>query len=116
MRTLIVVVVLALVALVAYNYVTTGKIAIIPRSLSADQKAVERLEKRFEAARSQFNQAGRAAGISGADTTADAEAARREVERVDAELREMMDRLDGAARQDADRLKAEIDDFKKDLR
>lgn len=47
------------------------------------------LEHRLQAAESAYRSAGRAAGVSGIDTSSDAEAALAEVGRVEQELKEM---------------------------
>lgn len=47
------------------------------------------LRARLESAEKTYQQAGRAAGMSGIDTSSDAEAARQEISRVEAALRDM---------------------------
>ena len=116
MKGLLAILALAVAALLAYNYVHTGKVTLIPTSLSKGEQQLQQLEKRLDGARRQFEAAGRAAGISGVDTSADAEAARREVERIEAEFKNVRDQLEEADKLKADELQAKIDDFKKDLR
>jgi hypothetical protein len=83
-------VVLAAVALVAFNFVATGEFTLIPTTpLSAEARAFNRLNERFVAATHQLNQAEKAAGVSGIDTSADAQAALRELDQVEKELKEL---------------------------
>jgi uncharacterized protein (DUF3084 family) len=116
MKGLIAILAFAVAALLAYNYVHTGKLTLVPSSLSKGQQQLQQLEKRLDNARRQFEAAGRAAGISGVDTTADAEAARRELERIEAEFHTLRNQLEDADRTEAEALQRKIDDFKKDLR
>ncbi len=116
MKGLIAVVALVVVALLAYNYVHTGRLALIPSSLSRDEQALQRLEERFATARRQFEAAGRAAGVAGVDTTADAEAARRDIEKVEADLGDLRSHLGGALQAKADQLRNEIVAFRDEMR
>jgi hypothetical protein len=52
----------------------------------------------------------------GVDTSADAEAARREVERIEADLKALRERLEEADKLKADELMDKIQEFKKELR
>jgi DNA repair exonuclease SbcCD ATPase subunit len=116
MKGVILVVLLAAAALLAYNYVHTGKLTLIPSSLSKAEQQLQRLEERLDSARRQFHAAGRAAGVAGVDTTADAEAARREVERVEADLKALRAQIEEADKLKADALMDKIQEFKKELR
>lgn len=116
MKGLILVVLLAAAALLTYNYVHTGKLTLIPSSLSKAEQQLQRLEQRLDSARRQFQAAGRAAGIAGVDTSADAEAARREVERIEADLKTLRDQVEEADKLKADELMDKIQEFKKELR
>jgi peptidoglycan hydrolase CwlO-like protein len=116
MKGLILVVLLVAAALLAYNYVHTGKVTLVPSSLSKAEQELQRLEERLDGARRQIDAAGRAAGVAGVDTTADAEAARREVERVEADLKDLQKRLEAADKLRADQLMDKIQEFKKELR
>lgn len=98
MKALIAIVVLVLVGLVAYNFVTTGEVRLLPRQLSAEEIEIEDLERQLAAARRQFEQAAKAAGISGADFTTQAEAARRQVEKIEEKLAAALRRMEDEAR------------------
>jgi len=118
MKRVFLVLVVLVVGLLGYNYVTTGEIALMPSSAkSAEERELIRLEQDFDRARAEFKQAGRAASVSGLDTTADAESARRLVMGTEKDLKQLRQRLDSPpviAR--ADRLAHAIEDFYGDLR
>jgi len=116
MKGLILVVLLVAAALLAYNYVHTGRLTLVPSSLSKSEQELQRLGERLDSARRQFEAAGRAAGVAGVDTTADAEAARREVERIEADLQDLQKRLEAADRFKADELMDKIQEFKREMR
>jgi chromosome segregation ATPase len=116
MKGLVLVVLFVAGALLAYNYVHTGKLTLIPSSLSKAEQQLQRLEERLDSARRQFQAAGRAAGVAGVDTSADAEAARREVERIEADLKALSGQLEEADKVKADELMDKIQEFKKEMR
>src|SRR5262249_61688514 len=65
------------VLLVAWNYYTTGTLSILPSGGSSPVDGqIRGLERDLDAARAQYLQAGRGAGMTGMDTTGDGEAAR----------------------------------------
>lgn len=127
MKALIAIVALVVAGLLAYNFFTTGEVRVLPRTLSAEELEIEDLERQLAAAKRQFQQAAKGAGISGADFTAQAEAARRQVERVEEKLTATLDRLESEARTKVDRwsgrateraraLKRAVEAFKRELR
>jgi hypothetical protein len=110
----IVIVILVVVAgLITYNYVTTGELSVVPSfTLSEDERELNALEDRFNAAVKQYSQAGRAAGLSGMDTTADAEAARLGVQQISKELKSLQKRLSSESSiRRAENLIAAVRDF-----
>ena len=115
MKKVLVLIVLVVGALVAYNYTTTGEIALWPSApLTEEDQELQRLERAFETASTEFNQALRSAGLAGLDTTGDAEAAMGEVERVERSLQKLMRRLDEEnARKKAERLNMRLQEFKR---
>jgi len=89
-KKLIIGIVLAVLALVAFNFVTNGELTLIPTSpLSAEARALNSLDARFVAATHQLNQAEKAAGATGLDTSADAQAALHELDQIETELKEL---------------------------
>jgi len=119
MKKLALVVVLAVVGLVTYNYVSTGELTLLPSGpRTAEEQQLVELQDRFEAAQKQFTQASRTAGLSGMDTTADAEAAMRAMSDIDAGLKKLRSKLDpsSSAGQKAERLGAAVSEFRERLR
>jgi hypothetical protein len=89
----------------------------LKQSLSEEEQQLDRLRGELRAAQAEFRQAGRASGLSGVDTTAQGGAALAEVERIERELNELKRSLSSdVARQAADRLLEEIQDFKNEIR
>jgi hypothetical protein len=87
-RNLVVVAVLAILGLAAYNFVSTGQLGLsLSDSRSPEERQVAGLEERLNKAGRQLSQASRAAGISGMDMTADANAALREIEAIEKNAR-----------------------------
>ena len=81
---------LAAVALIAFNYVSTGEITLIPTTpLSAEARQLSQLHDRFVTATHRLNQAGKAAGATGLDTSSDAQAALTELDSIERELKEL---------------------------
>jgi len=119
MKKLAVIIVILVAGLVIYNYATTGKVALLPASMSmsADERAVADLEDRFDAARQQYSQAARGAGLTGMDTTGDAEGAMRSLDQIANDLRKLQQELSsGPAKQRAETLAASIEGYKRSLR
>src|SRR5262245_41057187 len=80
---------------------------------SGDERTLGDLEHRFEAASQSMALANRSAGATGMDSTADVEAARLAVARIDDELQTVKGRLQSsAARERADRLQEKIRAFR----
>ncbi len=86
-KKLVLVAVLIVGGLVAYNAVMKGGLSLAPSSnLSPEEKQLNALEERLDAAGREIASAGRAAGLAGVDTTSNVEPALREVELVEREL------------------------------
>jgi hypothetical protein len=117
MKKIIVVIAVLAAALVAYNYVSTGRLTLVPAMMmSQDEQALQSLEDRFSAATRQYSQAARTAGLSGLDTTADADAALRSLKQIDKDLQTLRKRLSSqSAIQRAEYLSAAIQEFKAKL-
>lgn len=118
MKKLVMVIVLGLAGLLAYNYATTGQWTLIPGgNLSAAEQQLRELEDELAAVRKQAGQAHRVASLSGTDMTADVEAARRALARLDKSLVELRKRLDSdSARKRAGRLAGDIAAFREEMR
>src|SRR5262245_46525406 len=108
-KRLVLALVLAVAALVTYNYITTGRFALIPSAtMSEQEKELTDLEARLKTAVRQYAQAGRAAGLSGVDSTSDAEAARVEVQQI-------QKRLDEIGRKSSDEVKEKLAKVRQEL-
>jgi CHASE3 domain sensor protein len=79
------------VALLTLNFLTTGEVTLVPTTpLAAHARAVDRLEDRFVTAAHEYTQAERSAGLTGMDTTSQAQAALEELNRIEAELKNLL--------------------------
>ena len=77
-----------LLGLIAFNWFTTGEVTLIPAGpLSAQGRQLARLEGEFATATHDYYQAGHAAGMTGTDTTSEAQAALLELERIERDAR-----------------------------
>jgi hypothetical protein len=117
MKKLALVLAVAFVGLVAFNYATTGELTVKPSfSKSEEESAVQEIQRSFDAAQKRFAQAHRAAAVGGIDTTADAEAAGRSVQKVKRELDSLRKTLsEDRAKRQADELANAVRAFLKDL-
>jgi hypothetical protein len=115
MKHLVILIIVPLAGLVAYNYFTTGEIKLMPSAaLSDDEKKVKSLEEDFLEAQSKFFEGSRAAAVGGIDTPADVAGAMREMERIEGKVRSLIARLSsGTAKEKAERLLSQIETFKK---
>ena len=114
MKNLIILVVIALAGLLAYNYFTTGKLQVIPSSAPSEEElSVQRLDKQFREAQRRFTEGGHGAAIGGIDTQADLTGAMREVERIEKALTALMAGLKTeSAKTEAEKLLQDIRTFK----
>jgi hypothetical protein len=94
LKKLILMVLLLLGGMMAWNYHTSGELTLLPPGpLSGEEQELRRLEKDFDRAAKEFDQAQRSAGLAGLDTTGDAEAAMDEVKRIERKLLQLERRL-----------------------
>ena len=90
MKKLFVLAFLVAAGLLVYNFATRGKLTLVPSgALSAEDQALESFDGRLQVAAKMYSQAGRTTGLSGADMTADAEAAREELADIERGLKEL---------------------------
>ncbi len=117
MQKIVLFVVFIVLGLLAFNYFTTGELALMPASSSSDEgRELNQLRGEFRAAAREFRQAGRAAGVSGLDTTDAAGAALEAVERVEGKVESIAKETEDAdLRAEAEELLAEIRQYKKDI-
>ena len=116
MKKVLAVVAFLIVAAVAANVLMKGGLPFM-QSMSEEEKAVADLRSQLRDAQQEYRQAGRAAGLSGLDTTAEAAGALRTVERIEKELRALKGELKtDSAKTAARNLEEEIQDFKQEIR
>jgi len=107
---------LVVVALLAYNVITTGQLSLRPPGGgSTEEKLLRGLEQQLDAARREFQQAGKAAGLTGADTSFSAEGLHNRVERVEEGLDRLQDKLSEKLKARAEKLRRAIAAFKREL-
>jgi hypothetical protein len=89
MRSLLTLVVLVVVGLVAFNYITTGELKLLPGdSMSGGERELNRLQGEFRAAAREYRQAAKSVAVSGVDASDAASAALAEVDRIEDEVRQ----------------------------
>lgn len=116
-KNLITIAVVVVVALVAFNFFQTGEFKLLPgSSMSEEEQELNRLKGEFRSAAQTYRQAGRAAGVSGLDTTSDALAALTTVDGVERDLKQLRRRTkDAEVKSKIDELLAEIKKYKEDV-
>jgi hypothetical protein len=116
-KNLITIAVVVVVALVAFNYFQTGKFSLVPGGgMSQEEKELNSLRGDFRRAAQAYRQAGRAAGVSGLDTTSDAEAALQSVDGVERDAKALRQRTtDPEVRAKIDDFLAEVKKYKEDV-
>jgi len=114
---IVLIAVVIVLGLLAFNYFTTGELSLMPAGASSDDgKELNRLRGEFRSAAREFRQAGRSAGLSGMDTTDTAGAALAAVERVEKAVEKIAkDTEDPELKTEAEKLLSEIRQYKKDI-
>jgi len=117
MQKIILIVVVVVLGLLAYNYFTTGELSLSPPGgADGDGGELNRLRGEFRAAAREFRQAGRSAGLSGLDTTDAAAAALARIDRVEKAIEKLVKETDDDdVRVEAEKLLAEVRKFKTDI-
>ena len=117
MKKLLILAFVVAAGLLTYNFVTRGKFTLVPFSaLSTEDRTLEAFEARLHAAAKMASQAGRTAGLTGMDTTSDAEAARGEVEEIEKGLNNLRKTTtSGTAKQRIEQLLNETHDLKRQM-
>jgi hypothetical protein len=109
MKNLVVIIVVVVVGLVAFNYFQSGEFNLLPASKSADAQEVNQLRGDFRRVAQEYRQAGRAAGMSGMDTSSAAAMAQKSIEGIERDLRNLKRETD------EDEVKTEIDDLMREI-
>lgn len=89
MKKVLVLVAVLVVAWLGYNYMQTGKLSLLPAQQSPEQAQLAALESELHAVESQIESAGRAAGVTGMDTTADVGALTARKEQIEKQIAEL---------------------------
>ena len=107
MQKIVLIVVVIVVGLLAFNYFTTGELRLLPgESGSGDERELNRLRGEFRAA----------ARVSGLDTTDAASAALAAVERVEKQVESLVKRTqDSDLKAEAEKLLDEIRKYKNEV-
>jgi hypothetical protein len=114
---IVLIVVVIVLGLLAYNYFTTGELSLMPGGgAGEDGSELNKLRGEFRSAAREFRQAGRAAGLSGMDTTDAAGAALAAVERVEKQVESLAKRTEDIdVKAEAEKLLSEIKKYKQDI-
>ena len=114
MTKIILVIIIVVAGLVAFNYFTTGEISLVPGSfLSEEVQEVQKLADRFSKARRMVTQAQRSAGVGGIGTIDIVSDDMNEINQIERDIVTLMDSLESdTALEKAGRLGCEIEDFK----
>lgn len=100
---------------VGVYYFTTGHLPMA--AVSEDEQKVARLNEMFNAARTQFRQSNRASAVSGIDTSGMGEGPASRIDQIQQELKSIRSGLTTkSAKDEAEKLQAEIDAFRLELK
>jgi len=89
MRTLIVLVLAALVVWVAVNYFRTGTLSLLPSATGPSDQELRELREELAAVNAKIEAAGRAAGLSGVDTTTDVGALQTRKQQIETRIEQL---------------------------
>ncbi len=86
MKKLLILIVVLAVAWIGVNYMRTGQISLLPAALSDEERELRELRHELAAIESQVASAGRSAGITGMDMTADVEGLLKKKEQIEEKI------------------------------
>lgn len=115
MMKIIMVISIVAAGLVAYNYVTTGELSLIPPSaLSAEEQEVKNLADSFHKAQKMVRQAQRSSAVGGIGNIDIVDDEMNQLEEIESDLDILMENLEsGSAMKKAEQLEREIEAFKR---
>lgn len=93
MKKLVLLIVVVVGVWLGINYVRTGQLSFSPKAVSAEEQTLRDLEKELESVKAQLAQSGRAAGMTGMDTTADVGALMAKKEALEKQIEEARKKL-----------------------
>lgn len=112
MKTLLFVVIIAAVALVVFNYLTTGQVRLLPASPSPEAQELNQLRSELHSLIRQYNDAGKGAAVSGVDTTFEVGELLHQAQDIETRVRELQKKVKKESdKQKADKLLREVTDF-----
>jgi len=89
MKSLLILALMVVIALFAFNYLTTGELKLLPGgSMSGSESELNRLQGDFRSAARDYREAQKAVAVSGVDATDAASAALAEIDHVEQEVRQ----------------------------
>ena len=118
MTKIIILIMITVAGLVAYNYFTTGEMSLIPSAtLSEEELEVKSLADSFREAQGHVRQAERTAAVSRVGNLDAVEDAINEIDRIESDIVTLKSGLQSAsAIEAAERLEGEIEEFKSGVR
>jgi hypothetical protein len=93
MKKVVLLLVVVLAVWLGVNYMRTGKLTLMPAAMSEEQRHLQDLETELKGIDAKIAQAGRAAGLTGMDTTADVSALMVRKEQLQKEIAEARKQL-----------------------
>ena len=116
MKKIVVLLVVIAAALLAYNYLTTGELRLLPAASSPQAKELASLERELQRTMVDYQTAAKGAALSGVDFTAEATAARRSARSIEKRLEALEKSIDsGKDRERAARLREKVEAFLESL-
>ncbi|RLE20641.1 MAG: hypothetical protein DRJ65_17755 [Acidobacteria bacterium] len=117
MKAIIVLIVVVIVALLAFNYFTTGEFTLMSSGAGGGEgQTLNQLRGEFRSLAREFRQAGRSAAMSGMDTTSAASAVLSELNGVEEKVLAIAKNTeDPEVQKEAKALAAEIAKYKNDI-
>ncbi len=114
MMKIIMVIIIVVAGLVAYNYFTTGELSLMPASaLSEEEQEVKNLADNFHKAQRMVRQAQRGAAVGGIGNIDAVDDEMNEIEEIESELSILMESLEEeSAMKKAEQLEREIEEHK----
>ena len=89
MKSLLILALMVVIGLLAFNYLTTGELKLLPGSSGGgSEQELNSLQGDFRNAAREYRQAQRSVAVSGVDATDQASAALAEVDRIEDEVRQ----------------------------
>jgi hypothetical protein len=93
MKKLVLLVIVVAAAWLGVNYVRTGSLSFSPPAVNAEEEHLQALQRDLDDVNSQIASAGRAAGMTGMDTTSDVSALMVKKEKLEKEIAEARAKL-----------------------